>query len=178
MAGAVLASLPTPWRIPARGIAAVALGLAIFAAVVARVGTPRGPIVAFNPEFAWPSDGRLVDVDARFNYCMICATDMVIELVDVQLRHPDGSITPALGTDSVMVRNADGTELLLRARIGDPAENPDERWQEWMWYAISYALTDGEGRRQVVEDRVVFPLQSAQYGPRFWTGEIEGTERR
>jgi hypothetical protein len=101
---------------------------------------------------------------------------MTAELLDVKLRQPDGSVGSALGTDRVRV--IEPTRLVLKAREADPADNPDERWQERMWYDISYALTDRAGNRHVVEDRVIFPLQAYQYGPRFWTGEPRGDAYR
>jgi hypothetical protein len=180
MAGAFLASLGS-WR---RTLGVAFAGLAVVysagAAALDRVGTPRGPVVAFNPEYVWPPDGRSVEVRAVFDYCMLCAKDMSVTLLDVKLREPDGSVRSALGTDLVRLAadSPDGTRLALKARDADPAENPDERWQERMWYDISYALTDRSGNRYVVEDRVIFPLQAYQYGPRFWTGEPRGAAYR
>jgi hypothetical protein len=179
MTGALLVSLRDRWRQVGYAGAAAAVVYAAGAAVFTRVGTPPGPVVGFNPEYVWPPNGQLVNVAARFNFCMICDKDVSIELLDVKLRQPDGSISSVLGTDYVTVpeHSRDGTELVLRARNADPAENPDERWQEWMWYAVSYTLTERSGRTHVVEDNVIFPLKSSQYGPRFWTGEPRGGDR-
>lgn len=176
LAGAFLISLPGTLRTVGYSAAGVAVTYAIGAAVLTRVGTPHGPIVAFDPEYVMPPNGQLVDVKARFNYCFICETDMSIALADVKLREPDGTVSSVLGTNYVTVPDdsPDGTELVLRARDADPSTNPDERWQERMWYDISYTLTDSAGRRQLVEDRIAFPLRPSEYGPRFWTGEVPG----
>ena len=81
--------------------------------------------------------------------------------------------TLVLGTDAARVAegSADGTDLVLRARNADPAEKPNERWHERMWYEITYSLTDRDGREHVVKDNVYSPLKPEGFGTRFWTGE-------
>ena len=173
MTGAVLTSLPSTWRVPAYAIAGVAVLYAFGAAALTRVGAPSGPAVGFNPEYLLPSDGRLVKVKAVFMYCMICEKDMTPKLVDVQRHSPDGTRASVLGTDEARVAegSADGTDLILRVRDADPAENPKERWYERMWYEITYSLTDRNGQEHVVRDNVQSPLWPEQFGTRFWTGE-------
>jgi predicted membrane-bound mannosyltransferase len=188
MTGAVLTSLPSTWRVPACAIAGAGVLFAIGAATLTRVGRASGPVVGFNPEYILPSDGRLVKVKAVFNYCMICEKDMTPKLVDVKLRFPcavknqspddcvkagDDSRTSVLGTDAARVAegSTDGTDLVVRARDADPAQNPKERWYERMWYEISYSLTDRDGQKHVVQDKVQSPLRPEEFGTRFWTGE-------
>lgn len=176
MAGAFLASLHGKWRAVGSVAASAAVLYAIGGAVFTRVGTPHGPVVAMSPEYILPPDGRLVTEKAAFNYCMICEKGMTPQLVDVQLRLPDGSMHPALGTDNARIApdSADGTELILRAR--DAAPNPDEQWQESMWYEVTYELTDKSGRQHVVQDVVMSPLHPSEFSPRFWS--VEGREER
>lgn len=173
MAGAFLVSLTGHWRVAGQVAAAAGLAYAFLVAAMTRVGTPEGPMVAFNPEYMLPPNGRHVNVEATFNYCMVCEKDMTVELLDVKLHEPDGTTTSVLGTGLARVQpgSPDGTKLVLQARDADPASKPVEPWQEVMWYEISYALTDEDGRRHHVEDRVFSPLHPSEFGPRFWSGE-------
>jgi len=180
LAGAFLVGLMDKWRPVGYSIAGLAVALAIADAVFTRVGTPKGPVVAFAPEYILPPDGRRVSARGSINYCAICEKNMSARIVGVELRHPDGATEEALGAGYARIdRDSEsGLGLVLLARDGDPAENPDERWNESMWYDITLELTDSAGSTYLVEDRVFSSLIPSEFNPPFWSVPKEQELRR
>lgn len=180
LAGAFLSGLIGKWRTVGYSIAGLAVAVAIADAVFTRVGTPKGPVAAFDPEYILPPDGRRVSARGSINYCAICEKNMSARIVGVELRHPDGATEEALGTDYARIDgdSDSGLGLVLLARDGDPAENPDERWDESMWYDITLELTDSAGSTYLVEERVFSSLIPSEFNPPFWSVPKERELRR
>ena len=171
LAGAFLVEMVGKRRTVGYSIAGLAAIVAIVGAVVTRVGTPNDPVVAFAPEYILPPNGQRVSARGSMNYCVLCEKNMSARIVDVTLRHPDGATEQVLGTDYAQIDHDSGVDLglTLLARDGDPAENPDEKWNESMWYDITLELTDSAGSTYLIEDRVFSSLIPSEFNPPFWS---------
>jgi 4-amino-4-deoxy-L-arabinose transferase-like glycosyltransferase len=162
LAGSLLADAQRKWRL----WLCLATGIAVFGAVAGvALYHLRMPshTVAFIPESVWPAKGQMVDVKAKFSSCVLCGSDLQVELRDIRVSHPTGTSESVLNTSDVedAAVGTDDREFRLRADF-----DPDRRGRR---YEITYRINRGGPRNQLLQGTVrILPDPFLKWPERFW----------
>jgi 4-amino-4-deoxy-L-arabinose transferase-like glycosyltransferase len=135
LTGHAFAGIAKRWRPAIYALFSAGAVYAITRVLIFHLGLPV-LAVAYDPSFINPPDGRMVDVQAKFNSCMLCEREPKVELLDVKTIDDANNVS----TSGVNTPDVAGATLGNDDRTFSLRATRDRR------YEIIYRVTYSSGK--------------------------------